>query len=236
MLAILRSIIIFLLLSSSCFAEVYHFNSIQNLAEQQIGAIILPEIYHKLGLEIVIHPLPGKRAQMEVINGKADGEIMRIWIYGQETPSVIRVPTPYYHLETTAFVLKNSGNTVSCIDDLKRYTLAKVSGVKHTSNITEGMQNVYDLGSTEQMMKFLHSGRADVALTNTINGILELRRLKITDIVPSGSPLETLDLFHYIHKDHKELIPRIDAVIKEMIESGELQDLILKAESEIIGK
>lgn len=236
MLAIFRSMFLCLLLSFPCFAKVYHFNSIQNLAEQEIGAIILYAIYQKLGLDIVIHPLPGKRAQLEVKNGTADGEIMRIWTYGQETPSSIRVPTPYYYLETTAFVKKNSGIIISSRDDLKKYRLAKVLGVKHTNNITEGMTNVYDLASTENMMNFLLSGRADVALTNTIDGLLVLKKMNNPDIVPSGTPLETLNLFHYIHKKHRTLVPKVDGVIQEMIATGELQDLIHQAEEEVVGK
>lgn len=236
MLSMLRAIILCLLFSFTCFAEAYQFNSIQNLAEQEIGRIILLEIYGKLGIDIVIVSLPGKRAQLEVINGEADGEIMRIWTYGSETPTAIRVPTPYYYLETRAFVNKDSNIIIKDKDDLKKYRLAKVAGVKHTNNITAGMPYVQDLDSTRQLMMFLRAGRADVAITNTINGLLELRRLQITDIVPSGPSLEILDLFHYIHKDHKGLVPRIDAIIKEMIASGEMQDLIDKAEFQIIGK
>jgi len=111
-----------------------------------------------------------------------------------------------------------------------------VAGVKHTNNITAGMPYVQDISSTRRLMEFLRAGRADIALTNTINGLRELRRLEITNIVPSGPPLEVLELFHYIHKDHKELVPRVDAVIREMIASGEMQDLINKTELQIMEK
>lgn len=74
-------------------------------------------------------------------------------------------------------------------DDLKELRIVKVRGVKHTSNITAQMEYVHDIDSTRQLMTFLRAGRADVALTNTIDGLLELRELGIKDIVPSGPPL-----------------------------------------------
>ena len=48
--------------------------------------------------------------------------------------------------------------------------------------------------------------------------------------------MEALELFHYIHKDHKKLVSRVDAVIREMIATGEMQDLINKTELQIMKK
>jgi len=222
------------LLSSFSAAQEYHFVSIEKLIEQEVGRIIIPEIYKKLGIKVTISPLPGKRAQSEAVSGELDGEIMRVWSYGEENPTTIRVPTPYYHLETMPFVKKGSEIKISNKEDLKRYGLVKVLGVKHTNNITMGMPKVQSIGNTERMMKFLNAGRADIALTNTINGRLVLEKLGIRDIVAMENPLEVLHLYHYIHVKHKEIIPKVDAVIKQMKDSGELRILIKKAEQKVI--
>lgn len=218
-----------------CIAEEYHFVSIKGLIEQEVGRLIIPEIYKKLGIKVTISPKPGKRAQHEATTGKKDGEIMRIWTYGEENPTTIRVPTPYYYLETMAFIEKNSGVVINEKDDLKKYKLVKVRGVKHTNNITADIPSAYDLDSTEQMLKFLISGRADAALTNTVDGMIFIKKLGITNIVPISKPLAVLDLYNYIHEKHKDLVPRVDAVIKEMKASGELDEVIKKAEEKIIG-
>ena len=135
-----------------------------------------------------------------------------------------------------AFIRKGSGVKISNKNDLSRYVIAKVRGVKHTNNITKGLTNTYDLNTTKQLMRFVATGRADVALTNTVDGLMALKNLGIDNVIPIDTPLVILDLFHYIHEDHKDLIPRIDEKIKEMKASGELAKMIKDAEAAVIDK
>ena len=231
------SISVFLLtfLPSTVFATEYKFVSISGLIEQEVGRLIIPEIYKKAGHVATITPMPGKRAQQQATSGMMDGEIMRIWTYGKNNPTTLRVPTPYYSLETMAFAKKDSKIVIAKKEDLKAYTLAKVRGVKHTNNITKGLKNVRDTGSTRDMMQALSADRIQVALTNTVDGKLVLKEMGLTDIQPMAKPLAVLDLYHYIHEDHKHLVPTIDGIIKKMAENGELAQIIQRAEQKIIG-
>jgi ABC-type amino acid transport substrate-binding protein len=88
-----------------------------------------------------VTPFPGNRAQYAADSGMQDGEIMRIATYGNEALNTIRVPTPYYYLETMPFVLKNSDIVINSKQDLAQYRVAKIRGVKHTNNITKGLKN-----------------------------------------------------------------------------------------------
>ncbi|MCW7752970.1 transporter substrate-binding domain-containing protein [Desulfobotulus sp. H1] len=227
---------VFFCMAGFTMAEEYHFVSIEQLIEQEVGRVVLPEIYKKLGMEVSITPMPGRRAQEEAVSGVKDGEIMRIYAYGEANPSMIRVPTPYYYLETMAFIRKNSGVEIKSREDLEKYKNVKVRGIIHTNQITEGLskEHIHEVNTTEQMMQFLQHGRADVALANTVDGMLILKKLGFEDILTVDKPLAVLDLFHYIHEKNKHLVPRVDAVISEMKQSGELDILIKKAESRII--
>ena len=208
----------------------YEFASIEYLIEQEVGRIVLPQIYQNIGMDITILPLPAQRAQLVANSGKKDGEIMRIWTYGNENAHTIRVPTPYYYLETMPFVLKGSQIKIHSKEDLKRYRLAKVRGVKHTNNITEGLTDVYEMNSTENMFKMLRSGKVDVVLTNTLDGNLILNKLGIENVITTGKPLAILPLYHYIYKKHKELVPLIDQETLRLKNSGELQAMVEEAE------
>ncbi|MCF2947957.1 transporter substrate-binding domain-containing protein [Paraglaciecola aquimarina] len=231
---LIKILVVLSCFTNVCSAKEYHFVSIQNLVEQEVGRLVLPQVYRKLGITISITPLPGNRAQAQAKSGQSDGEIMRIYNYGIETPTTLRVPTPYYSLETMAFVRKDSGINITEKDNLKKYKVVRVRGVKHTNNITEGLENVIDLDSTEQMMRLLARGMVDVALTNTIDGLIAIRKLNIDNVKAIDKPLARLDLFHYIHQDHKELVSQIDRVLREMKHSGELAVIIDIAEKEII--
>lgn len=212
----------------------YDFASIELLIEQEVGRIALTQIYKNIGIDINISPLPGKRAQYVANSGMKDGEIMRIWTYGEENPNSIRVPTPYYYLETMSFVLRASDIVISKKEDLAKFRLTKIRGVKHTNNITQGLTNIYEMSSTEDMFKLLLNGKVEVALTNTIDGNLALARLDLANIVSMKEPLARLPLYHYIHEKHQDLIPLIDKEIQRMKNNGELAQLISSAEQRVI--
>lgn len=214
----------------------FHFASIQFLIEQEVGRIVLAQIYKNVGLNIDISPLPGDRAQFVARSGNKDGEIMRIWTYGEENESLIRVPTSYYYLETMPFVIKGRKILIRKATDLGNYKLAKVRGVKHTNNITKGLTDVYEMNSTENIFKLLRSGRVDIALTNTLDGNLVSKRLGYDDIQPLATPLAKLPLYHYIHKKNKHLVPIIDKEIKRLKISGVLEQLIADAEKIVINR
>lgn len=228
-------ILSFMMLSPTSLANSHHnFVSINYLIEQEIGRIVLPEIYEQLGMYISITPLPGKRAQYEATTGLKDGEIMRIFSYGEENPTTLRVPTPYYYLETMAFVHIDSNIEINSKDELANYKIAKVRGVKHTNNITHGLKNVTDHDTTRQIMRLVESGFVDVALTNRIDGLMVIKEMGLKNVIPTTKPLARLDLFHYIHNKKKYLIPAINHKIKEMKRTGELSELVTKAESMIL--
>jgi hypothetical protein len=212
----------------------YHFASIEFLIEQEVGRIVLEQIYNNIGINITISPLPAKRAQYLANTGIKDGEIMRIWTYGDENLNSIRVPTPYYYLETMPFVLKKSRIVIKQKQDLAEYRLAKIRGVKHTNNITQGFSNIYEMSSTEVMFKQLLSGNVDVVLTNTIDGNLVLKRLGLSDIKMMQSPLVRLPLYHYVNQKNQHLVPLIDQEIQRMKSNGGLVDLIALAEQSVM--
>ncbi|QOL24345.1 transporter substrate-binding domain-containing protein [Thalassotalea sp. LPB0316] len=212
----------------------YEFASIELLVEQEVGRRVLPQIYKNIGITIDIDPLPAPRAQQAASTGAKAGEIMRIWTYGQETPNTIRVPTPYYYLETMPFIVKGSGVVINSQADLAKYQLSKVRGVKHTDNITRGLNNFYEVNSTKRMFTMLRSYRVDAVLTNTLDGELILTKLGYDNIEATGVPLARLDLYHYIHKDYQHLVPLVDEEIKRLTANGELAQMIDSAEQYVI--
>lgn len=217
-------------------AEEYRFVSINNLIEQEIGRIILTEIYKQINIEISTSPRPGKRAEREAITGVSDGEIMRIWSYGDNNPSMIRVPTPYYSLKTMVFTRKDSDIHIRDAKELNQYKVAKVRGVKHTDSITQGIKHTYIFDNTERMMNYLSRGRAHIALTSALDGKVTLERLQIENIIPSKTSLAELNLYHYLHKKNAHLVPIIDDKIQVLKQSGELEKIIKSAEKQVFNR
>ena len=208
-------------------AADYHFVSINNLTEQKLGKAVISEVYRRIGMNIEVTSYSGKRAEFEANEGRKDGEIMRVWSYGNNNPNLIRVPTPYLTLITTAFIKKNNTIKLNKRTDLANYRLARVMGLKHTEDITRGMKNVVEANSTLNMFKLLEQDIVDIALTDYVDGMHTLNQLNSNhQLTPHPKVLAHLPLYHYIHKKHHHLVDKVDAKIKEMITSGELDKII----------
>lgn len=227
-------LILSVFLGPAAKAEEYDLVSIVGLYEQQVGQIILPEVYKKLGIDITITAMPGKRAMLEAVSGRKDGEIMRIWSYGIEHPETVRIPTPYYKLETMVFFKEGHDVHVDSAEDLANYSVLKVRGVKHTNNITAGLENVYDYDDTESMLRALSKHRNNIALTHTVDGLFSINKFRLQGIRWLDKPLAIFPLYHYVHKKHAHLVERLDKVLIEMKRSGELDKLIILAEKKVL--
>ncbi len=227
-------IVFFLILSNTAIASDYTFSVINSGDGQKMAAHVLTKVYQSIGIDIGVDPAPAKRAEQLASSGQTDGEILRVWSYGVDNPSVLRVPTPYYSLRTMAFVKKGSDVIINHLDDLKKYKLIKVRGFKHTDSITKGIDGVFVLDGSQQMMRFLDNERADIALTSFLSGELTLKRMDISDIVAYEKPLAELPLYHYIHKNNADLVPIIDQKFKQIKANGELRRLFEIEEQKLI--
>jgi ABC-type amino acid transport substrate-binding protein len=216
-------------------AETYNFVRINGLAEQAVGELLLKEVYKRAGIDITITAMPGKRALAEASAGRKDGETLRVYGLGEKVKTLIRVPTPLSSLETAAFAKAGSGIKLNGKKDLENYKSVVVSGVLHTKAITEGISGVTVVPDASKLFPFVQKGRADIALSSSFDGQAVLKKSGITDIEVIKPPLKTLELYHYIHVSKADkLVPKIDAIIKKMKDSGELAELQAKFEQEYL--
>lgn len=205
----------------------------EKLAVQWVASRMLKAIYAKAGLELQVVALPATRANLETVGGLRDGEVARIAAYGERNPTLLRVPTPYYYIATTAFSLKSRSAAVRSRADLVHYSVGAIRGVTHAQDITEGHPSVTLTPTAEQLFRMLQSGRFDLALDTRINGEYVVQRGGLRDIEISPD-LARHDLFHFLHPRHAARVDAIDAVIRQMRASGELERLRLQAEADLI--
>lgn len=225
--------LLLLALTQISYAQQYHFAAISNLYEQEVGEIILTDVYRRAGLEMKVTRMPGQRAIREATSGRVDGEIMRIWSYGIEHPELVRVPTSYYFLETMAFFKEGSGVEVNSVEDLADYSVLKVRGVKHTNAITKGLTKVYNYDNTKAMLNALDKDRTNVAVTHRGDGLFAIQKHGLTNINSSEYPMFSFPLYHYVYKEKRHLVDKIDRIILAMKASGELDVLIRNAEKQV---
>jgi len=211
------------------------FTQIVDTPDQAIGAVIVKAAYEKLGIPVKFAILPGKRALAESSEGRADGEVHRIFEVGNAYPTLLRVPTPINYIEPSAFSKKHGFKVTDCAA-LQGYQIGIVRGVKHSQLCTQGMENVFVGDDLTGVMRMLDAGRVDLLITARINGLLLAKELGLDAIKPLSPPLSRLWVYHYLHERHKDLVPTIDAVFKAMQESGELEVLREQAVQQLLQK
>lgn len=222
-------------ISGPVFAkDVYNFVRIDGLAEQAVGEALLTEVYKRAEINMTVTAMPGRRALEEASSGRMDGETLRVYALGENMPSLKRVPTALSSLQTVAFAKADAMPAMAGKEDLKNHSSVIVTGVLHTHAITEGVDNVEEVSDPTAMFRMVDRGRADLALTSYLDGLASLRLLGMDTIKNVEPALNDQPLFHYVHESNQSLIPAIDAIIKQMDDSGELADLRKRLEDDYL--
>jgi polar amino acid transport system substrate-binding protein len=210
-----------ILTSTLLVAEPLKFAQIANTPDQMVGPEILKVVYAKLGMPIEIVAVSGKRALMESSEGRLDGEVHRIVEIDSIYPSLLKIPTAINHIEATVFAKNIDYLPVGCAS-LEGKLIGIVRGVIYAELCIEGLNKMAIFPDSVSLMKSLDKNIVDYVVTARFNGLVQLKKLGINSIIALKPALSKKPLFHYLHKKHADLIPKVNSVIIAMAKSGEL--------------
>lgn len=219
---------------ATAFATVVYSEEVnlarnEKAAEQSVAALILTEVYQKIGITPIIQPLPGARANLVTLAGDKDGEVARIATYVVKNPTLIKIEPGYYHLVSTAFAKADQNITIKSSADLKKYRVGIVRGIAHAKVASEGVAVVEEVTTYQQMFQMLDAGRIDVAIDTGINGAYMVKKMGLADVKPVGE-LGRLELFHILAPKKSSLAPKVAATLKALKSSGDLDRMVAKHE------
>ena len=101
-----------------------------------------------------------------------------------------------------------------------------VRGVGSSEAGTRGMEHVTATTGIDNMIDMLDADRFDVMVTDLFSGLVAVRKLNLqAKIYPLSPPLERVNIYHYLHERHRDLVPKVGQVIAQMQASGELAAL-----------
>ena len=92
-----------------------------------------------LNINVDIRAFPPARATTENVSARVAGEIERIYSYGVKYPTLVRVTPSYYSQTSVVYAQKSRQLNISSKEDLKKYRVGVVRGVKHTDDLVEGL-------------------------------------------------------------------------------------------------
>lgn len=190
----------------------------------KISREVLLVAYDQLETSIETMLLPAERALVWSNEGRLDGEVSRIDKVSETYPNLVKIPVPINRFEAVAFT-KRSDIVITGWESLRPYAILIRIGSKYAELGTEGM-NVRKLPSHEQIFRALDSSKYfDVAINTRMTGIVQIETQGLTNIKVIEPPLASYNLYHYLHKKHTTLIPKITRVLQEMERAGHIEKI-----------
>lgn len=174
----------------------------------------LSKVYKKLGIEITYTSLPPARSLYSSNTGVTDGELFRIKSINKTYSNLKIVPTPVYIMSGTGLIKKekfhkdkNLKNKIFWLEHSIVWQLNYIK--KHNYPNMKGM----DYRKAVQLLKL---NRIDIILggKSTLEGIIARHRLVGYEVIEP--PLVEEKLYHFVHKKHEKLIPKITTLLKQI--------------------
>jgi len=198
----------------------------------EISARVITEAYKRLDLPVQIIKLPSDRSLTMANKGEVDGVVSRIQEIENTYQNLIRVPVVVNVIEAVVFT-KNLKITTAGWETLKPYTIGIKRGTKFAEIGTKGM-NVISVDTNNQLFLMLDTGRVDAIVTARMAGIVVLNELKLKNIYALEPPLETKNLYHYLHKKNGHVISELISVLQSMETEGQIKKIRTQAIADML--
>ncbi|MES2950387.1 MAG: transporter substrate-binding domain-containing protein [Pseudomonadota bacterium] len=201
-----------------------------SIAEQ-----VVIEAYRRLGMQVVIHKIPGERSLRSANNGDMDGELYRKLGMDREYPNLVIVPVALLTYEIVIFTLGTSF-VVNGWDSLRPYTVGYVKSIKIVEQNTQGMR-VEVAATLRQAFLKMSLGRSDVVVANRASGMAALKDMKelnLADVKILAPALAMFPVFHYLNKKHAALVPKLTTVLQQMQKEKTIETIQKSVMSELV--
>jgi len=202
-------------------AQVLQFSAGKNNVVHKVASEVLHRAYTRIGIEPEFSYINLQESLILSNSGQIDGEIARIKVIHKKFPNLIEVPVVISYVEGAAFS-KNTSLYIANWNDLKPYRIGIAKGAKFIETGTKGMNRIFYKGFKAAFFA-LDKGEIDLVVTPKSTGKYIIHEEGFKDIKMVGETLQKLDLYHFLHKKNKHLIPKITPVLQEMKKSGEIQ-------------
>jgi hypothetical protein len=192
----------------------------KNNIVHEIAYDVLLKAYGKMGIrpKIIYQPL---EKSLQLSNaGATDGELCRIKNIPELYPNLINIPVVINYVEGISFT-KNRSLEIRNWEDLRPYKLAIIKGAKFIETATADMDRVI-VETFLDAFELLNQDSVEIVVAPKTTGVNILLVHGYSDIRPTGSVLQKLELYHFLHKKNKKYIPEITMILQSMQKTGEI--------------
>lgn len=187
---------------------------------------LMYEAFNKCcNLEVKVNTLPPERSLKLANSGIIDGELPRIAkISGPNSnyPNLLQVNTPISPIDHVAFT-KNPAIHITRWDELELYNVGIVTGWKILERNIHKYRTLTKFDDEVSLFNALNKGRIDAAVYDRLSGLMEVNKMGLNGIYGgTATRFKTgkHKLYLYMHKKHKNLIPKLEKSLKEMLDNN----------------
>ncbi|WDP89378.1 MAG: transporter substrate-binding domain-containing protein [Desulfobacter sp.] len=189
----------------------------------EVSERILTQAYKRIGITLKIRKFPAERALLASNAGSTDGEVNRIRGIDKKYANLIMIPTPVNYFEGVVFT-KNLPFTLNGWDSLRPYRIVMRIGSKFAEKNTQDMTTI-KVPTYGMAFHLLDINRADICLASRLTGLLQIKKLHLMGVKAMEQPLVKSQLYHYVHKKNKNIIPKINASLIKMHQEGLIEKI-----------
>ncbi len=181
--------------------------------------LIATEAFHRIGITLKTIKLPAERGLINANVGIVDGEMSRIKGLEKLYPNLIRVPEKIMDWDFVGFSQKDIDLTHGW-SSLPPYSVSFINGWKILEKDIPKRVDITKVRTPEQLFSILYKKRTDLILYERWGGLLYIKNKHFKSIKILSPPLATKEMFIYLHKKHKLLVPKLAKALKQIKQNG----------------
>ncbi|MCF2947822.1 transporter substrate-binding domain-containing protein [Paraglaciecola aquimarina] len=200
-----------------------NLSQVRHVGENDCAYKSLTQAYESIGYQLNFQIMPSKRALVESNAGRTDGETARIQYLEERYPNLVRIPIAICHMHQNLYALKTNASVDRLgIQDIK---LGIINGGVFVEKEYTHYNPVRAINN-QQLVNLLLKGRVDAISMADKTFLKQVNQEQASLVKTLDRYNPTVPLFHYLHKKHQALIPKITAALKRLEESGFIADAI----------
>ncbi len=192
---------------------------------------ILTEAFARIGYELQVEYLPASRSAVLANKGQTDGELNRVSNFFQTTrgqfPNLLRIDPVIVYAKTAIFSRKDlvPCSAKSMNDSAIAFKRGRRLTSKELRSDLYNFSEIFEVGTDRQAIQMLVKGRVEYVQTGLQIGSKLLTQLQANEQFKPCFIRPAKSIHGYIHKKHKDLLPKLTQALTEMKQQGVFEQL-----------
>jgi hypothetical protein len=180
---------------------------------------IVTEAYRRLGHSVKLWGLPLSRSIAMADKGRLDAELVRIGGLSKNFKNLLQVSFPLLQMNTKVVTRDRNLKSMN-ISDLFKSSVVYRSGILKFEKLFEKHKNKREVLDSIQIFKMVKNKRVEfgVIVAEISQHLVKKEPFSKLKVIPTDDP--TAEVFHYIHKKNKNLLPKMVEMLKQMKKEG----------------